>query len=67
MIELMEQYSLVDEEQDILNLQNIIEGCSEIFQNQDIEYCYLFVSYAKGKALEEYDAYLLVSTSVTKL
>ena len=31
----------------------------------DVEYCYLFGSYAKGKATEESDVDLLVSTSVT--
>ncbi len=67
MVGILEQYGLVDEEHGILSLQDITEGCAEIFQNYDIEYCYLFGSYAKGKATDESDVDLLISTSVTGL
>lgn len=38
-----------------------------MFSNYDIEYCYLFGSYAKGKASNIRDVDLFVSTSVTGL
>lgn len=38
-----------------------------MFSNYDIEYCYLFGSYAKGKASNISDVDLFVSTSVTGL
>ena len=38
-----------------------------MFSNYDIEYCYLFGSYAKGKASDISDVDLFVSTSVTGL
>ena len=38
-----------------------------MFSNYDIEYCYLFGSYAKGNASNISDVDLFVSTSVTGL
>lgn len=38
-----------------------------MFSSRDIKYCYLFGSYAKGKATETSDVDLLVSTSITGL
>lgn len=63
----LEEYGLIDEQHGILTLQDIIDGCKEVFSNYDIEYCYLFGSYAKGKASNISDVDLFVSTSVTGL
>ena len=37
------------------------------FETYDVEYCYLFGSYARGEAIEKSDVDLLVSTSITGL
>ena len=42
-----------------------INICSSVFGNYSIDYCYLFGSYAKGKATEVSDVDLLISTSIT--
>ena len=39
--------------------------CSEVFSDFEIEYCYLFGSYAKGKATENSDIDLLISTTIS--
>ena len=36
-----------------------------MFQKYDIEYCYLFGSYAKGKATENSDVDLLIATPIS--
>ena len=43
------------------------EICSRVFSEYDVEFCYLFGSYAKGKATETSDIDLLVSTKTTGL
>ena len=56
--------TLVDEEHGILNLDEIREKCNEIFKEYEVEYCYLFGSYAKGKPNEKSDVDLLISMPV---
>ena len=41
--------------------------CKEILDAYQVEYCYLFGSYAKGKATEQSDVDLLISTKETGL
>ena len=48
MIQKLEKYGFVDEKHGILTINEIKVLCSSIFSNYDIEYCYLFGSYAKG-------------------
>jgi predicted nucleotidyltransferase len=38
-----------------------------VLENYDVEYCYLFGSYARGTATELSDVDLIVSTSITGL
>lgn len=57
----------IDEEHGVLSLAKIKDTCSKIFKSLDVEYCYLFGSYAKGKATEVSDVDLLISTSVSGL
>ena len=52
MLEKLEQYGFVDEDHGILSIQKIKDVCTDVFADYDIEYCYLFGSYAKGKATE---------------
>ncbi|MBE5893604.1 MAG: helix-turn-helix domain-containing protein [Lachnospiraceae bacterium] len=65
MLQKLEQYGFVDENHGILSIQTIKEVCTEIFADFEVEYCYLFGSYAKGKATETSDVDLLIATSVT--
>ncbi|PXX80022.1 nucleotidyltransferase domain-containing protein [Dielma fastidiosa] len=65
MMQKLEQYGFVDETHGILTLNQIKEICTDIFRNFDIEYCYLFGSYAKETANEKSDVDLLISTSIT--
>jgi predicted nucleotidyltransferase len=50
-----------------LTVEQIKKICNEIFKAYDVEYCYLFGSYAKGKASEKSDIDLLVSMPVNGL
>lgn len=65
MMQKLEQYGFIDETHGILNVQQIKDICTDIFSAFDVEYCYLFGSYAKGKAGENSDVDLLISTSVS--
>ena len=53
MLEKLEQYGFVDEDHGILSIQKIKDVCTDVFADYDIEYCYLFGSYAKGEAIRE--------------
>ena len=63
----LEQITRIDEEHGILQREDIIRVCGEIFSEYDVDYCYLFGSYAKGKAVATSDVDLLVSGKVTGL
>ena len=60
----LREYSLIDEEHGILSINKIKEICSRVFKDYDVEYCFLFGSYAKGYASETSDIDLLISSSV---
>ena len=63
----IEQYGLVDEEHGILSLDKIKQICNEVFSEFNVEYCYLFGSYAKGRAKENSDIDLLVAMPVNSI
>jgi len=65
MMQQLEQYGFIDESHGIVPFSSIKEGCERVFQAHDVQYCYLFGSYAKGTATETSDIDLLISTSVT--
>ncbi len=65
MMEKLENFGFIDETHGILTVQQIRDICTDVFGRYDIEYCYLFGSYAKGKASEQSDIDLLISTSVS--
>ena len=65
MIQKLEEYGFVDENHGILNIKQITDICNEVFSEFEVEYCYLFGSYAKHKATENSDVDLLISTSVS--
>ncbi|KFZ27415.1 MAG: helix-turn-helix protein [Candidatus Izimaplasma bacterium HR2] len=63
--EKLEAYGLIDEEHGLLTIDKIKEIIQSVLSNYDINYCYLFGSYAKQMANEKSDVDLLISTSVT--
>ena len=65
MMQKLSEYGFIDETHGILSIEQIKNICGSVFQNLDIEYCYLFGSYAKGKATEASDVDLLISTSIS--
>ena len=65
MLQKLEQYGFVDETHGILTVEQIKKVCSSVFEQYSVEYCYLFGSYAKGKATEVSDVDLLISTPIS--
>ena len=67
---IMEQLSkinFIDEENGILELDDIVRKCSKVLERYDVNFCYLFGSYAKRKATPVSDVDLLVSANVKGL
>lgn len=58
------QYGQIDEEHGILTIEQITDVCRDVFAKYDVGYCYLFGSYAKGKATEYSDVDLLVAVPI---
>ena len=61
------EISRLDEEHGILSTEEIREACSGIMKDYSVQYCYLFGSYAKGKATATSDIDLLISSGTTGL
>jgi predicted nucleotidyltransferase len=57
----------LDETHGTLTIEDIKRVCADIFVSYNVEFCYLFGSYAKGRATETSDVDLLVSTETTGL
>lgn len=57
----------LDEDHGILSVEEIRRICADVFAGYAVDYCYLFGSYAKGKAGESSDVDLLISTQVSGL
>lgn len=65
--EKLSQINPIDKEHGIVDLEYISRKCSEIFDKYKINFCYLFGSYAKGKAKDDSDVDLLISTEIKGL
>ena len=63
----LERINPIDEEHGVLPITDIKKIVSSILSEYDVEYCYLFGSYAKGKATGTSDVDLLISTKITGL
>lgn len=63
----IERINPIDEEHGVLSRDDIIKTCNMVLPEYNVEYCYLFGSYAKGKASETSDVDLLISSKVTGL
>lgn len=61
------KYGYVDENNGILSIEKIQEVCLKVFSEFKVSYCYLFGSYAKGKATAESDVDLFISTDIDGL
>lgn len=60
-------YGYVDEENGILTIEDIKKNCTKVLSKYSVDYCYLFGSYAKGKAKPYSDVDLLIGTTVSGL
>lgn len=60
----LSEINVIDEEHGILSREDIINKCRDIFSNYDVDFCYLFGSYAKSTATETSDVDLLISSKV---
>ena len=69
MIELLKEKYEVTEDKGILSFKTIQDVLTTIFKEygDEIDFCYLFGSYAKGYETEESDVDLCVSTNITGL
>ena len=65
MMQKLQEYGYIDETHGLLTVDQIKEICADIFADYVVEYCYLFGSYAKGKAADTSDIDLLVCTPTT--
>ena len=66
-VEKLCSYGFVDEEHGILTVSDIKKICETVLSKYDVSFCYLFGSYAKGKATPVSDVDLLISTNVRGL
>ena len=57
----------IDEEHGVLTIEDITRKCAKVLEQYDVNYCYLFGSYAKGKEMPESDVDLLISANVRGL
>lgn len=64
---LLNEYGKIDEEHGILKCEQIVERVTQVLDNYDVNFCYLFGYYAKNKATETSDVDLLIDTSTKGL
>lgn len=67
MLDKLYTYGYVDEENGVLTLDEIKKTCVNILSKYPVEYCYLFGSYAKGKATPVSDVDLFIYTTASGL
>lgn len=63
----MNDIARLDEEHGVLTVEEIRNACREVFRDYPVQYCYLFGSYAKGKADASSDIDLLIQSEITGL
>ncbi len=66
-VEQLSKINQIDEETGILEPEDIVRKCSKVFERYEVNFCYLFGSYAKGKATPLSDVDLLISANVKGL
>lgn len=65
--EKLSEINRIDEENGIIGIEEITQKCSNVFERYDVDFCYLFGSYAKAKAKATSDVDLLISSNVKGL
>ena len=63
----MNEMTRLDEEHGVLTTDEIKTVCGGILKDYPVQYCYIFGSYAKGKATAASDVDLLISSGITGL
>ena len=63
----LKESNIIDEEHGILAIEDIKKIITNVFSKYDINFCYLFGSYAKNKAKPESDVDLLIDSDITGL
>lgn len=66
-VEKLAEINPIDEEHGILDIAFIKEKCALVFSGYEVDFCYLFGSYAKDRATESSDVDLLISANVRGL
>ena len=66
-VDKLEKLNPIDENHGILDLKDIRQKCAQVFDNYDVDFCYLFGSYAKNTANPASDVDLLISSNVKGL
>lgn len=66
-LDMLSKYNLINEDHGILTLEQIKNITSEIFPKYDVNYCYLFGSYARGQAKDNSDVDLFISMPLNGL
>lgn len=66
-LERMVSYKQYDFDRGILEKDYIVDTINEVFKDKEIDWAYLFGSYAKGVAKENSDVDILISGSITGL
>ena len=59
------KYGYIDEEHGVLSIDDIKKIVNQVLSQHEVEYCYLFGSYARGEAEEQSDVDLIVATEIT--
>ena len=67
MCEKLNAYNLLDEEHGLLTIAEIKDRVKRVFDKYNVNFCYLFGSYAKQNANPKSDVDLLIDTEVTGL
>ena len=67
LVDKLEKLNPIDENHGILDLKDIRQKCAQVFDNYDVDFCYLFGSYAKNTANPASDVDLLISSNVKGL
>lgn len=65
--DVLEETFRVDEEHGLLTIEEIKKICKKVFDKYDVEFAFLFGSYAKGKAGPMSDVDIMVCTETTGL
>ena len=63
----IDKYNQIDEEHGIIPFNKIVDKLMPILTKHNINFCYIFGSYAKGTATESSDIDILIDTDITGL